>query len=216
MIGDTVAPGSSLRATVDGAPGATLRLLTNGGSVLAEDTIDSPAYSENFEVPESSTWVRAEVFYPDGREQRQQLQALCDASQQIYGQGLSDEDNYYCSNRVAMVAMTSPIFFAAADIDPATTLTYDGDSSGRVGKEVTLGATLVDGSGEPLAGRIITLEFRGETYSATTNSFGRAVVPGVKAQGPPGSYPVASTFAGDDTYDPSSDSDPVVISTGRK
>ena len=58
----------------------------------------------------------------------------------------------------------------------------------------------------------MTFSFRGQTYSATTGANGRAVVPQIKAAGPPGTYPVqAYVLAGDNTYDPSSTTATVTV-----
>lgn len=215
MLGDTVTPGTEIRATVDGAEGATLRLVTDGGESLAEDTVDSPNFSKTYAISEDKTWVRAEIFYEDAQDMRKELQPLCDQSEDVYQQGLSDEENRYCENRLAMVAMTSPIYFEAPAFDPATTLTYNGDAQVKVGKKLTLGATLLDSEGAALAGQTLTFSFRGNSYSATTDAAGRGTVTGVKTKGPPGNYEVISSFAGTDTYDASKDSDLIVVTTGK-
>jgi hypothetical protein len=215
MIGDTVVPGSQINAAVNGAPGATLRLITNGGTTLAEQPIDSPTFAETFDVPKDSTWVRAEVFYPDGRDERRELQPVCDLTEQIYQLGLSDEENYYCANRIAMVAVTSPIFFEAPHFDPSTALAYDGARSVQAGKRTQFSAVLSDSTGAPLAGQPVTFSFRGQDHSATTNEAGRAVVSNVQVKKPAGAYPVTSSFAGSDTYDPSTDRDDITVITGR-
>jgi hypothetical protein len=213
MIGDSVKPGSTIQAVIENAEGAELRLVTNGGEELAQESIDSSAFSDSFEVPEASTWVRVEVFYPDGQESRRQLQALCDLSEIIYGP-LSDEPNTYCENRLAVVALTSPIYFTEL-FDPTTTLTYDGATEVKVGDTATLSATLLDSKGAPLANQPVTFTFRGATYSATTGADGRAATDRIKVNGPPGTYEVVSLFAGTDTYSQSQDADPIWVTTGN-
>ena len=215
MIGDTVDPGAQIRAEVENAEGATLRMITDGGEVLAEGLVDSPTYTNTFTVPADKTWVRAEVFYSDGREQRRQLQPLCDLSEEIYQQGLSDEENFYCENRLAMVAMTSPIYFQALDFDSSTTLTYEGDTQVKRGKRLTLAARLQDSENNALADQLVTFSFQGETFGATTNAEGLAIVPDVKAKGAAGQHEVTSSFAGTDTYDPSHDSDFISVTSGN-
>ncbi len=216
MIGDTVTPGSRIRAEVDNAVGATLRFVTNGGEILAQETVTSFNYtSDAHTVPTESTWVRSEVFYEDGREARSQLQDLCAASDEIFGGDEPDEMNTYCHNRLAMVAMTSPIYFEAPDLDPETTLTYDGDTEVKVGSNATLAATLLDSTGAPLAGQTVTFTFRDSTLSATTDDTGRASVQ-VRVQGPPGNYDVVSDFAGTDTYDASHDHDLIAVTSGAR
>lgn len=212
MIGDTVTPGSPIEVRVDDAEGATLHLITNGGLVLEEETIGSPNYSETFAIPESSTWVRAEVFYPDGRASRQQLQPYCDRLEELYGP-LSDEPNTYCQNRLAVIAITSPIYFESPEFDPTTTLTYDGATEVRVGDTATFAATLLDSTGTPLTNQAITFTFRGETYRATTDELGRGTAE-VHVKGPPGSYEVLTEFGGTDTYANSQDHDFVSVTTG--
>jgi hypothetical protein len=200
MVGDSVAPGSKIEAVVENAEGATLRLVTNGGEVLAEETVTSPDFANAYEVPPDATWVRAEVFYPDGREARRELQPVCDLSNQLFGQE-RDSRNTYCENRLAMLAMTSPIYFSAGDFDPATSLTYDGDRAVRVGREATLSATLRDAAGDTLASQPVTFAFRDQTLQATTNDSGRASVR-TRVAGPARDEVVHVGFAGTDTYDP--------------
>lgn len=205
MLGDTVTPGADLRAVVENAPGATLKLVTNGGEILATTQVTGASYSETFDVPEDSTWVRAEVFYPDGLDARRQLQPLCDASEEIIGAEKRDEENLYCENRLAVVALTSPVYFQAPDFDPTTTLVYDGDTTGKPGSTATFSATLT-GSDGPIEGAGIAFVYRGATYSAVTDAAGRASTR-VKIAGPPGSYEVRSGFSGSDVYDASEDTD---------
>ena len=212
MLGDTVTPGSDLRAVVENAPGATLKLVTNGGETLATSRVTGATYSEVFEVPATSTWVRAEVFYPDGLEARQQLQPLCDASELVLRPDRRDEENLYCENRLAVVALTSPIYFQAPDFDPSTTLVYDGDTSGKAGGTATFSATLTGSSG-PISGAAVTFTYRGDTFSAVTDEGGRATTE-AKLTGPPGTYEIGSGFAGSDVYEGSTDTDPFTVTTG--
>jgi hypothetical protein len=214
MLGDMVDPGSQIQAVVENAEGATLRLVTNGGATLAEDTISSINFSKAYEVPEDSTWIRAEVFYPDGSDSRAELMPLCDVSNELFGSE-PDSRNTYCENRLAVVALTSPIYFEAPDFDPTTTLTYDGDTRARVGSTITLAATLLDSTGAPLAEQPIAFSFRGSSYSATTDDNGRAAVSGVKLTGPPGSYDVISSYLGSETYSPSQDQDPISVTASN-
>ena len=90
----------------------------------------------------------------------------------------------------------------ATQFDPTTQLVHDGDTSVRVGGSLTLSATL-RGSNGPIAGAPLAFSFRGQTFSATTNGDGRAVVEPLRALGPPGTYQVSVTFSGDDKYSPS-------------
>ncbi|HEY7874224.1 MAG TPA: CehA/McbA family metallohydrolase, partial [Actinomycetota bacterium] len=114
-LGDTVPAGASVRATVGGAPGATLRIVTDGSTTLSETLIDSPSFTHTLTVPEGSTWVRAEVFYEDGADVRSGLQFVCDVVATISGNFGDEYANVtYCRNRLAVVAMTSPIYSDAA------------------------------------------------------------------------------------------------------
>lgn len=227
MLGDTAEIGeeTTIQAVVENAEGATLRLLTNGGEPLTETTIDDFNYSTTVAVPPDSTWVRAEVFYEDGREHRRDLQPLCDLSEELLAQfneaiddnSPFDKENVYCENRLAMIAMTSPIYFQAPEpeFDQATTLTYDGTTQAKVGSRITLAATLLDSTGAPLVGQAVVFTFRDATYNAMTDANGRAQVSNVKVSGPPGSYDVISDFAGTDTNDASHDHDVVTVTPGQ-
>jgi Protein of unknown function (DUF3604) len=110
-LGETVAPGARVRASVDLAPGANLRIVTDGSATLTEVPIDSPRFKHTFTVPASSSWVRAEVYYEDGGEVRSGLGPLCDVVGNITGNFGDEYGNVaYCHNRLAVVAMTSPIY----------------------------------------------------------------------------------------------------------
>lgn len=211
MLGDTVAPGSSIRATVTEAAGATLRLVTDKGS--EEVTVDSAEFSHVFDVPAGALFARAEVFYEDGQEQRSRQQQICDGLQQLTA-FFTEDPVAYCRARLAVVALTSPIYFAVPEKpDSATALLYDGDMLGRAGETATFSATLLGADG-PIAGAPIGFTYRGELYSATTDAAGRATTK-VRLQGPPGTYEIVSSFAGDASHDPSTDSDPFEVTAGR-
>jgi hypothetical protein len=218
LLGDTVEIGdeTKLQAVIENAEGATLRLVMGPDKEPFETLIDNFNFTSTFDVPEGTKWIRAEVFYPDGIEARNQLQPLCDLSNQLFGSE-PDTRNLYCENRLAMVAMTSPIYFQIAEpeFDGTTTLTYSGDATGRIGRSVTLAATLVDSSGAALAGQPVTFNFRDVVYSATTDAAGLATVTTAKMKQPAGSFDVVSSFSGNDTYDASADVDPVAITKGN-
>ncbi len=205
-LGTVVEPGTPAVATVQGAPGAWLKLVTNGSTQLAKVPITSNDFSYEFTLDQPG-WVRAEVFYEDALGIRQLLQPLCDAIEKNMG-----EDVAYCESKLAVVAMTSPVYFEADDFDPTTTLVYDGDTSARVGAVATFAATLT-GSDGPIEGAAIAFVYRGQTYSAVTDASGRAATQ-VKVVGPPGTYELSSSFSGSDVYSPSSDSDSFSVTTG--
>lgn len=97
--------------------------------------------------------------------------------------------------------------------DPATTLTYDGDTNAKVGGNLTLAATLV-GSDGPIPGAVVTFDFRGVEYQTTTGTDGRASL-GVHLSGAPGDYEVVSVYAGSDRYSSSEDRASVRVTAGR-
>ena len=206
IVGDSVAPGSPLRVRVVGAPGAQLRVVTDGGEASAPVPVTSDAFTHAFTVPADKTWVRAEIFEPDAHEERA---AACD--------GVFGSQTTYCRNSLLALAMTSALYLAEpdAEFDPATTLTYVGDTSGRSGSMATLAARLTDSDGTPLEGRRVDLTFRDSVYPATTDPSGTASV-SIRLQGPPGAYEVISNFAGEDGYLASEDRDTLRVTGGAR
>jgi len=99
----------------------------------------------------------------------------------------------------------------------ATTLVYCGASNGQYSDPATMTATLTDNGGGPLAGTPIagkTVTFTISTVSLTLSKVtdNSGVASGsLTLNGQPGSYTVASAFAGDGQYTPSSDADPFAI-----
>jgi hypothetical protein len=85
------------------------------------------------------------------------------------------------------------------EFDPATTLTYDGDTQVKIGRSPLLAATLV-GSDGPIEGATVAFSFRGRTYEAVTGPDGRATITAAKQTGPPSSYPLVVSYAGSDRY----------------
>jgi hypothetical protein len=104
-VGSTLLPGTPITARVEGAPGATLRLITDDSTLLAEVEVDGPAFEQTFTIPVESTWVRAEVHLPDAPDVRKELTPVCDP----FSAGA------YCDNRLNVVALTSPIYFEPPD-----------------------------------------------------------------------------------------------------
>jgi hypothetical protein len=225
ITGDTVPPGSTVVANVENGDGATLRFITNGGTILHEETIDAFNVSVDVDVPDDSTWVRAELLYPDGRDARRELQPLCDMSNEIFGTD-PEARNTYCENRLAMLSMTSPIYFAepqtdptptptpSETFDPATALTYTGPATVRVNKTATFTAALVDSAGEPLSGESVTFTFRNEVLSATTDANGTATVQ-TKVGNPRGTETLHIHYAGSDTYDPAHLEQTITVTNGK-
>ena len=91
---------------------------------------------------------------------------------------------------------------SANPFDPTTTLTYDGDTSVKLGGALKLGATLRGDDG-PISGAQLTFQFRGQTFTATTDGSGRATVAGARTSGPPGTYEAIVRYAGSARYEPS-------------
>lgn len=212
-LGSVVEPGTEAVATVQGAPGAWLKLVTNGSTELAKVPITSNDFRYEFTLDEPG-WVRAEVYYEDAQAIRALLQPLCDAIEAnvTSKDPITSDGMAYCESRLSVVAMTSPVYFENADFDPATTLVYDGDLTGKVGDTATFSATLTGSSG-PISGAAITFIYRGTTYSAVTNDQGHAET-AVRLTGPPGAADVISGFSGSDVYEPSSDRDQITVTTG--
>jgi hypothetical protein len=104
MAGDTVPQGSPLRVRVDGAPGATLRIVTNGGQqAFAPVTIAGPSFEQDFTLPAGDTWVHAQVYGDDAKDARI---SGCDT---VFGADMT-KPSTYCSNRVTMLALTSALY----------------------------------------------------------------------------------------------------------
>jgi hypothetical protein len=103
LPGDTVRPGSTLSVRVEGAPGARLRIVGDGGKVISGPvTVTGASFTHRFTPPRGTTWAYAELYGEDAREQRA---ATCDST-------LGDQTTY-CRNRIALLAMTSAIYIRA-------------------------------------------------------------------------------------------------------
>jgi hypothetical protein len=62
--------------------------------------------------------MRAEVYYEDGADVRSDLQPVCDLVGALSGNFGDEYGNVtYCHNRLAVVAMTSPLYVGAAPSD---------------------------------------------------------------------------------------------------
>ena len=98
MSGDVVRPRTPLRVRVDGAPGAFLRVVTDGGKeAFAPVPITGPSFTHRFKLPKRATWVRAEVVQEDLADARRQL---C-PDPQMWA---------YCRNRILVLAMSSALY----------------------------------------------------------------------------------------------------------
>ena len=85
---------------VEGAQGSKLRLVGTGGRRIgSESTVSGTRYRRGFAVPPWSSWVRAEVFVPDGEAARE---AACD--------GFAGTSTTYCRNALGTLALSSALF----------------------------------------------------------------------------------------------------------
>jgi hypothetical protein len=104
IAGDTVKRHSRLRVRVVGAPGAYVRIVTDRGrEAFPPVLVKGVRYAKRFRLHGKQTWVRAEVYGEDAQQGRQQG---CTA---IFGHDGAFEETY-CSNRVAMQALSSAIY----------------------------------------------------------------------------------------------------------
>jgi hypothetical protein len=97
IVGDRVPPGSPLRVRVEGAPGAYVSVVTDGGKpAFPARPVTAGRYEYRFTLPAGAHWVRAEVYGNDLQAQRSRL---CDGSQTTY-----------CGNRILALAMSSALY----------------------------------------------------------------------------------------------------------
>ena len=89
---------------VEGAPGAQLRVVTDGG-VQAFDPVPvtSADFEYRFRLPRAASWASAQVYGDDAQEGREEL---CNSVVGADG----TEPSTYCENRIAMLALTSAIY----------------------------------------------------------------------------------------------------------
>ncbi|MCW2967207.1 MAG: hypothetical protein JWM71_979 [Solirubrobacteraceae bacterium] len=103
LPGDTVRPGTPLRVRVIGAPGATLRVVSDHQSTVIDVPVTSASFTQQLRAPKSATYAFAEVFGPDTTAQQEQL---CQAVPSLD----IDGETTYCRNRIAMLALSSAIY----------------------------------------------------------------------------------------------------------
>jgi hypothetical protein len=104
IAGDTVPPGSAMRVRVEGAAGAQLRIVTDGGvEAFAPVPVTTGDFEYRFRLPAAATWASAQVYGDDAQEGREDL---CNA---VVGADAT-EPSTYCENRIAMLALTSAIY----------------------------------------------------------------------------------------------------------
>lgn len=92
----------------------------------------------------------------------------------------------------------------------ATVVKYVGDSSGVNGLAATMKAVLTDNDGNPITGKNLSFTVATQSGSAVTNGIGVGTTTIVISQ-PAGTVTVDTAFAGDDYYEPATDSDPFQV-----
>ena len=98
MAGDTVPPRAQLRARVTNAPGALLRIVTDGGEeAFPPVRITSPDFTHRFKLPKRS-WAYAEVVHEDLGEARRER---CCPDPQLWA---------YCRNKILVLGMSSALY----------------------------------------------------------------------------------------------------------
>ncbi|HWC14057.1 MAG TPA: CehA/McbA family metallohydrolase [Actinomycetota bacterium] len=192
MVGDTVPTQTPLRARVVGAPGSMLRVVTNGGGeAFAPVPVTNASFTYEFALP-GGTWVRAEAFEPDAREQRRNL---CD---QPFG-----DDTTYCRNQIGVLAMTSALYLSDEDLTsrPFPTkieFTSASATAGQYSDDARFEVVLTTEDGRPVAGHEIDFELAGaepRTFSAVTDGTGLATRT-VTLDSAPGAYELWASFGG--------------------
>jgi hypothetical protein len=102
--GDTARRSSRFRVRVTGAPGSYVRIVTDGGrAAFPPVLVKGVRFTHGFRLHGKPTWVRAEVYGKDAKAGRRNG---CTA---IFGHDGAFEETY-CSNRVAMQALSSAIY----------------------------------------------------------------------------------------------------------
>ena len=98
MAGDTVRPRTPLRARVTNAPGAFLRVVTDGGAeAFPPVRVTSADFTHRFKLPKRRTWAYAEVIHEDFAELRRER---C-PNPQMWA---------YCRNRILVLGMSSALY----------------------------------------------------------------------------------------------------------
>jgi hypothetical protein len=105
MVGDTARRGARFRVRVRNAPGSYVRIVTDGGrDAFPPVLVTGRRFVKRFRLGKGKqTWLRAEVYGEDARAGRR------DGCTAIFGHEGELEETY-CSNRVAMQALSSAIF----------------------------------------------------------------------------------------------------------
>jgi hypothetical protein len=102
QLGDELPPGSPVRIRVKDAPAARLRLVTDGSSLLQEFIVNSFDFSEEVELPEGVSWVRAELYLDEELAPKGKSDCIVhnEAGRRVE----------YCDGGLPMLALSSPIY----------------------------------------------------------------------------------------------------------
>lgn len=111
LPGDTVKPSTLLRARVEGAPGATLKIVSDRGNEVMATQVTGAAFTAKFRAPADAGYAYAQVYGDDKIAERRQI---CQAIPMLE----LDGQTAYCHNRVAMLAIASAIYFAPPRLQP--------------------------------------------------------------------------------------------------
>ena len=104
MQGDTVPPNTPLRVHAVGAPGATLRVLSDLQHEVLTTLVTSPDFTTpEFTAPANASYAFAELYGDDRQAERTQVCALIPVID-------LDGQTTYCRNWIAMLALTSAIY----------------------------------------------------------------------------------------------------------
>ena len=102
--GDTVSRAARFRVRVTGAPGSYVRIVTDGGrDAFPPVLVKGARFTHRFRLRGKPTWVHAEVYGEDAKAGRR------DGCTAIFGHDGAFEETY-CSNRVAMQALSSAMY----------------------------------------------------------------------------------------------------------
>src|SRR3954447_23190515 len=112
MQGDTVPANTPLRVHAVGAPGATLRVLSdNQHEILATPVTSDDFTTPEFTAPANAVHAFAELCVDDRTADRPQVCPLIPVID-------LDGQTTYCRNRIAMLALTSAIYLRPATLQP--------------------------------------------------------------------------------------------------
>ena len=106
MQGDTVPHGSNVWMRVQGAAGAYVRYVTDGGEASLPTVV--PSHDALIPVPleGDETWVHAQVYGEDGKQWRDDLENVCNS---VFTADMTGTTTY-CVNRILMLAQTSALY----------------------------------------------------------------------------------------------------------